>query len=74
MAAIPLTNLSELLQCELADSRALKTAPLDPQPTRGGGFKQFWWVDLAARQANTTVGDAVAALWWNPRLDYATVG
>ena len=37
LAAIPLTNLSELLQCELADSRALKTARLIHHPSR-------WWV------------------------------
>ncbi len=41
LAAIPLTNLSELLQCELADSRALKTAPMDPQPTAVVGLNSF---------------------------------
>jgi predicted dienelactone hydrolase len=41
LAAIPLTNLSELLQCELADSRALKTAPLDPQPLAVVGLNSF---------------------------------
>ena len=41
LAAIPLTNLSELLQCELADSRALKAAPMDPQPTAVVGLNSF---------------------------------
>ena len=41
LAAIPLTNLSELLQCELADSRALNTAPMDPQPTAVVGLNSF---------------------------------
>jgi predicted dienelactone hydrolase len=41
LAAIPLTNLSELLQCELADSRALKTAPLDPPPLAVVGLNSF---------------------------------
>ena len=41
LAAIPLTNLSELLQCELADSRALKTAPLDPAPLAVVGLNSF---------------------------------
>ena len=41
LAAIPLTNLSELLQCELAANRALQTAPLDPQPTAVVGLNSF---------------------------------
>ena len=41
LAALPLTNLSELLQCELAASQALKTAPLDPQPTAVVGLNSF---------------------------------
>ena len=41
IAAIPLTNLSELLQCELADSRALKTSPIHPPPIAVVGLNSF---------------------------------
>ncbi|BEV36581.1 alpha/beta hydrolase [Synechococcus sp. M16CYN] len=41
LAAIPVTNLSELLQCELADSRALKISPIYPQPIAVVGLNSF---------------------------------
>ena len=48
LAGLPLTNLSELLQCELAAGRVLEGNAMASPPRCGGGAQQLWRVDLAA--------------------------
>ena len=73
LAGLPLTNLSELLQCELAAGRVLEGKANGPAAPGGGGAQQLWRVDLAApRQSG--VADSAVDGGWHPRSDHPSSG
>ena len=63
LAGLPLTNLSELLQCELAAGRVLEGNAMASPPRAVVGAQQLWRVDLAAPLQPGVADSAVDGGW-----------
>ena len=73
LAGLPLTNLSKLLQCELAAGARARWQRDGAASPGGGGVQQLWWLDLAARfQSGLT--DSPASDGWDARSDHPCIG